>query len=100
MSIQVNLQGRIEEYRGDKNMSITEDYLSLNEEIETFMKKHTIMFLNQLQKWNVDPIGVGKLTLRPFSRPISNKEWSSYWPRMKINVEYRIDFQPIKRMNR
>lgn len=100
MSIQVNLQGRIEEYRGDKNMSITEDYLSLNEEIETFLEKHTIMFLNQLQKWNVDPIGVGKLTLRPFSRPISNKEWSSYWPRMKINVEYRIDFQPIKRMNR
>ncbi|WP_254611207.1 Ger(x)C family spore germination C-terminal domain-containing protein [Paenibacillus sp. JMULE4] len=100
MSIQVNLQGRIKEYRGDKNMSITEDYLSLNEEIETFLEKHTIMFLNQLQKWNVDPIGVGKLTLRPFSRPISNKEWSSYWPRMKINVEYRIDFQPIKRMNR
>lgn len=100
ISIKMNLTGRVEEYRGDKNLSDTKEYVKLNQEIESYLKKHTIDLLNNLQKWTVDPLDFGKISLRPFSQPLSEKEWSANWQKMKITVDYKLDFQPLMRMNK
>ncbi|MBP1155646.1 MULTISPECIES: Ger(x)C family spore germination protein [unclassified Paenibacillus] len=99
LSFIVHLSGRIDEYRGNKNLHDYEDFLALNHEINAFLKKHTVDLLKKMQEWKVDPLEVGKHTLRPFKKSMSEKEWSNYWSKMNINVEYQIDLDPLKNMN-
>lgn len=91
LSLIVQLSGRIEEYRGDKNLRDYEDFLVLNREIEALLKKKTLALVKNMQKWKVDPLEIGKHTLHPFKKPISEKEWSTYWSNMNIKVEYHFD---------
>ncbi|TGE31348.1 Ger(x)C family spore germination protein [Desulfosporosinus sp. Sb-LF] len=100
ISIKVKLDGRIEEYRGDKNIFDSDELADLNQEIESYFKKQTTTLLDNMQQWKVDPLQLGTHSLAPFSQPISEEKWLSAWEKMKINVDYQINLQTMKNMNR
>jgi spore germination protein len=90
ISITTDLIGILEEYRGDKNLGDHKELAILNREIESYLEKQTKEMLEKMQKWKVDPLQLGTLTLKPFMKPISEKEWSSDWEAMKIEVNFRV----------
>ncbi len=94
LSIIVKLEGRIEEYRGNKNLLDRDELAKLNQEIESYMEKQTSELIKKMQRRKVDPLQIGTLTLSPFSKPIREKEWLRYWEQMKINVDYRLKIYP------
>jgi spore germination protein len=90
ISITTDLIGILEEYRGDKNLGDHKELAILNREIESYLEKQTKEMFEKMQKWKVDPLQLGTLTLKPFMKPISEKEWSSDWEAMKIDVNFRV----------
>ncbi|XID93777.1 Ger(x)C family spore germination protein [Paenibacillaceae bacterium WGS1546] len=90
ISITTDLIGILEEYRGDKYLGDHKELAILNREIESYLEKQTKEMLEKMQKWKVDPLQLGTLTLKPFMKPISEKEWSSDWEAMKIDVNFRV----------
>jgi spore germination protein len=99
ISIKVDLSGNIEEYLGDKNILDPKELASLNKEVESYMEEQTTKLLTKIQQWKVDPLQLGNLSLSPFSKPITKKEWKSYWEQMKINVDYRLHILPLSSVN-
>lgn len=95
LTIKVDLTGRIMEYQGDKNIFDEEELIDLNNEIESYLEKQTSEFIKKLQKWRVDPFQIGKRSLTPFSKPLSEKQWLSNWEQMKIKVDYNLYTQPL-----
>jgi spore germination protein len=95
ISIKVDLNGRIEEYRGDKSLLNPVELAELNNQIKFFLEKQTMELLKKMQQWKVDPLQIGILSLNPFAKPISEKEWLSHWEQMKIVVDYRLHIQPL-----
>jgi spore germination protein len=93
--IQVDLDGRIEEYRGEKNVLDRNELASLDKELEAYLGNQTKALLKKMQQWKVDPLQLGNLTLKPFSKPISEKDWLNDWERMNINVDYRLHILPL-----
>jgi spore germination protein len=53
-----------------------------------------------MQEWKVDPLQLGKFSLTPFTKPISEKEWLNYWKKMKINVDYQLHIKPLTNVSR
>lgn len=95
LNVSVNLTGRLEEYRGNKNIRIEEQLNELTKEIELYLEEHSIELLNKLKTWKVDPLRVGKHTLTPFGKTLSDKEWHEKWAHMGINVDYRLQIEPL-----
>lgn len=93
--IKVNLKSRIEEYGGNKNILDHDELASLNKEIESYLDKQSMDFFKKMQNWNVDPLQIGTLSLNPWEKPLSEKQWSHYWKRMKINVDYHLHPEPL-----
>ncbi|PFO09713.1 hypothetical protein COJ85_00875 [Bacillus sp. AFS076308] len=51
--------------------------------------------INNLQQLEVDPFKIGTLTLGPFTKPMSEKEWLKHWKTLVVNVDYNIKIQPL-----
>lgn len=94
ISIKVKLNGRIEEYRGTKNIN-DKDFYALNQEIESYLEKQTTELLKKMQELKIDPIQIGIHTLRPFSKPMSEKEWLNYWEKASFDVDYNLTVEPL-----
>ncbi|MFY0546085.1 Ger(x)C family spore germination C-terminal domain-containing protein [Brevibacillus sp. H7] len=95
ISLQVDLDGRIEEYRGDKKILDEDELADLNKEIKTYLERRTTELLKKMQEWKVDPLQTGTLTLTPFGKPLTKEEWLRYWEKMKFTVDYRIYVEPL-----
>ncbi len=57
LSIQLNLQGSLYEYKGDKDLGKVEEYKELEKEISKKVKKEVEDLIEKLRKLEVDPIG-------------------------------------------
>jgi spore germination protein len=53
ISIKIDLNGRIEEYRGDKNLLDYDELAGLNKEIESYLEKQTMGLMKDMQKWTL-----------------------------------------------
>ncbi|WP_019120680.1 Ger(x)C family spore germination protein [Brevibacillus massiliensis] len=95
LSIKIDLSGRIEEYRGEKNILYPEEVANLTNEIKSYLEKNTKALFKKMQQEKVDPLQVGNLSLHPFAKPLKKEEWSRYWQQMKINVDYQLHLQPL-----
>ncbi|RXT13669.1 Ger(x)C family spore germination C-terminal domain-containing protein [Ammoniphilus sp. CFH 90114] len=95
LNIEVQLNGRIEEYRGDRNILQRDPLADLNNDIESYLETQTTALIKNLQKQKMDPLQIGTLTLSPFSKPISEEEWLRQWEHMKIHVDYQVHIQPL-----
>lgn len=100
ISIKVNLVGRIEEYRGDKNIVDSDELEDLNQEIKSYLEKQTTALLQKMQQWKVDPLQVGTHSLTPFSQPIKDEEWLRKWGNMELQINYQLDLQTMTNVNK
>ena len=57
LAIQLNLQGALYEYKGNKDLGKTEEYKELEKEISEQVKKDVEDLIGKLRKLEVDPIG-------------------------------------------
>lgn len=95
VSIQVKLNGRLEEYLGNKNITNQNELTALNHDIEFFLETQTKELLKKMQKLEVDSLQIGTLSLKPFGKPLSEKQWLSYWKKLKIKVDYQLQLEPL-----
>jgi spore germination protein len=95
LSVKVNMTGRIEEYRGEKNILNQKELMRMNRDIESYLEKQTIDLLKKMQEWRVDPFKIGTKTLSPLSKPLTDKEWLDKWSKMDINVDYQLELEPL-----
>jgi spore germination protein len=95
LSVKVNMTGRIEEYRGEKNILNQKELVRMNRDIESYLEKQTIDLLKKMQEWRVDPFKIGTKTLSPLSKPLTDKEWLDKWSKMDINVDYQLELEPL-----
>ncbi|PPA69171.1 Ger(x)C family spore germination protein [Jeotgalibacillus proteolyticus] len=96
LMLTVQLDGRLDEIAREHD-SLTRDELSRFElEIESYLEKQTADFLKKLQENKVDPLHFRNHTLRPFSKPLEEKEWSDKWEQMEVKVDYDLKLQPLK----
>ncbi|WP_090573795.1 Ger(x)C family spore germination C-terminal domain-containing protein [Paenibacillus sp. OV219] len=70
LAIDVHLRGRIEEYRGNRDLYERSDLAALKKEVEALLEKQTLSMLKMMQEQGIDPLQIGDLTLRPASKPI------------------------------
>ncbi|WJH36191.1 hypothetical protein N6H14_10185 [Paenibacillus sp. CC-CFT747] len=95
LSLHVVLNGRIEEYQGEKDLQSEEQLEHLIHEIEVYLEEQTSDLLKRMQRLKVDPLEVGTHSLKPFSKGKTEEQWSKYWENMKINVDYDIKIHPL-----
>ncbi|NHM33254.1 Ger(x)C family spore germination protein [Neobacillus terrae] len=95
LSIRIDVNGRIEEYRGAKDIQNSIELEKFNKEIETYLEKQTLDLFKNLQQLQADPFKIGTLTLGPISKPMSEKEWLKHWKTLKVNVDYNIKIHPL-----
>lgn len=96
VTINVKLNGRIEEYQGNKNILNGNELMQLQKEIETELEMKTTDLIKKMQELKVDPLQIGTHTLSPFSKPISEKVWLAAWGKMKIKVNYQLYFEALQ----
>ncbi len=95
LKLTVQLNGRLDEIAREQNV-LTQDGLSKFEtEIELYLEEQTTQFLKKLQENKVDPLQLRTYTLRPFSKPLNEEEWSNRWEKMEITVDYDLNIQPL-----
>ena len=95
-TFQVNVEGRLEEYRGDKNLSNANELDELYSEIESYLELETRKLIKIMQENKIDPVQIGSLTLHPFKKPMSKIEWMDHWEHMKIDVKYHLQIQVMQ----
>lgn len=93
--VNVYLNTRIEEYKGNKNVFAQKDLNTLTEKIESYMEKKTTALLKTMQQKKVDPLQIGYETVTPFSKQINNKMWIEKWKNMNIKVIYHVKLEPL-----
>jgi len=96
VTINVKLNGRIEEYQGNKNILNGNELMQLQQEIETELEMKTTDLIKKMQELKVDPLQIGTHTLSPFSKPVSEKVWLAAWEKMKIKVNYQLYFESLQ----
>lgn len=95
----VNIDTRIEEYRGKKQLFDPDELENMKKEIETYLEIETDELIKRMQESNVDPLQLGVLTKRPFSKPIEEGKWMDLFKEMDIIVSYNIDIDPLTNAN-
>ncbi|MFE8699801.1 Ger(x)C family spore germination protein [Cytobacillus sp. FJAT-54145] len=95
ISFKVMLDGRIEEYRGEKNILKDQGFYAFNQEIESYLEKQTTDLLNKMQELKVDPMQIGTNTLSPFSKPMSEKDWLYFWEKANFDVDFNLKIEPL-----
>jgi spore germination protein len=93
--IKVKLDGRIEEYSGNEKLIDPKGFATLKKQIESYLEKHSIELMKKMQQEQLDPLEIGTLTLDPFKKPISDKEWLEKWKNMKLVVDYQLYLEPL-----
>lgn len=95
LKLNVQLNGRLDEFGREQESLTREDLSRIESEVESYLEKQTTEFLKKLQENKADPIHFGKYSLRPFSKPLDEKEWSDKWEQMEVNVDYDLKVQPL-----
>ncbi|MRX56235.1 Ger(x)C family spore germination protein [Bacillus idriensis] len=98
LSLNVKLHARLEEYRGDKNLFNEKELTTLTNELEAYFEKQTKELIKKLQDLEADPIEIGKRIKTPFTKPPTEKEWLQKWGKMKVEVSYQLDIEPLTNM--
>lgn len=98
LKLSVDLSGDIEEYKGKHDFYTRSGYEDLTKELKEYLEDRTEKLLKKMQKKEIDPLSVGKLTLKPFTKPLSRKQWIDIWVNMDIEVEYNIHLEPLNEL--
>lgn len=94
LSIVIDLKGRIDELDSLSRVENSFHYAALTQKIERYLEENVFRLLSQMQKLQIDPVEIGGLTVKPFSKPISRDTWDRKWSTMKISVKVRLQLEP------
>ncbi|MER2037997.1 MAG: Ger(x)C family spore germination protein [Solibacillus sp.] len=95
----VNIDTRIEEYRGEKQLFDPKELEYMKKDIETYLEKQTHELFKKIQELKVDPFQLGVQTKRPFSKPMEEKKWFELFEKMDIKIKYNINIDPLTDAN-
>ncbi len=95
VSFKIHYRGRIDEYRGTKDLNRQASIYELVDEIEGYMEGGTVSLLKKLQKLKVDPLEIGGQTMAPASKPMSEEDWIKFWESAKIKVDCDFELEPL-----
>ncbi|SFD36191.1 spore germination protein [Bacillus sp. OV194] len=95
LSIKVHVKGRIDEYRGHRNILSSSEMRKLNKDIESYLQGQSMDLVKKTQKFKAEPLEVGAHTLSPLLEPMSRKEWLNYYENMKVKVDYIVKIEPL-----
>ncbi len=98
LSIEIDVKGRIDELNSLARIEDNFQYAALTQKIERYLEENVIRLLSQMQKLQIDPLQIGGLTAKPFSRPITRDTWDRHWSTMKINVRVRLHLEPLTKV--
>lgn len=99
MTYTVNIDSRIEEYRGEKQLFDRKDLEDLKKDIQSTLEKQTQELVKKMQELNVDALQLGIHTLKPFSKPIDEKKWIELFEKMDIKIDYQFNIKPLTDSN-
>ncbi|KZB92464.1 spore gernimation protein [Bacillus sp. VT 712] len=99
MTYTVNIDTRIEEYRGEKQLFDPQQLENMKKDIETHLEKQTHELVKKMQELKVDPLQLGIQTKRPFSKPMEEKKWIEMFEKMDIKIKYNINIDPLTDAN-
>lgn len=99
MTYTVNIDTRIEEYRGEKQLFDPKELENMKKDIETHLEKQTHELVKKMQELKVDPLQLGIQTKRPFSKPLEEKKWIEMFEKMDIKIKYNINIDPLTDAN-
>lgn len=99
MTYTVNIDTRIEEYRGEKQLFDPKELENMKKDIETHLEKQTHELVKKMQELKVDPLQLGIQTKRPFSKPMEEKKWIEMFEKMDIKIIYNINIDPLTDAN-
>ena len=99
MTYTVNIDSRIEEYRGEKQLFDPQDLEDFKKDIQSNLEKQTQELVKKMQELNVDPLQLGIHTLKPFSKPMDEKKWIELFEKMDIKIDYQINIKPLTDSN-
>jgi spore germination protein len=99
MTYTVNIDSRIEEYRGEKQLLDPKDLEELKKDIHSKLTKQSEELFKKIQELKVDPLQLGIHTLKPFSKPMDEKNWDNLYEKMDIKVDYHLNIEPLTDSN-
>ncbi len=95
----VNIDSRIEEYRGEKQLLDPKDLEELKKDIHSKLTKQSEELFKKIQELKVDPLQLGIHTLKPFLKPMDEKNWDNLYEKMDIKVVYHLNIEPLTESN-
>ncbi|MFX3634503.1 MAG: Ger(x)C family spore germination C-terminal domain-containing protein [Candidatus Pristimantibacillus sp.] len=98
LSIEIDVKGRIDELNSLARIEDKFQYAALTQKIERYLEENVIHLLSQMQHLQIDPLQIGRLTAKPFSKPITRDTWDRHWSTMKINVKVRLHLEPLTKV--
>lgn len=98
LTIEIDVKGRIDELDSLARIEDNIQYAALTQKIERYLEENIIRLLSQMQKMQIDPLQIGELTAKPFSKPITRDTWDRHWSTMKINVKVRLQLEPLTKV--
>jgi spore germination protein len=99
MTYTVNIDSRIEEYRGEKQLLDPKDFEDFKKDIQSNLEKETQELVKKMQELKVDPLELGIHTLKPFSKPMDEKKWDDLFEKMHIKINYKLNIKPLTDSN-
>lgn len=95
LTIHVKLKGRIDEYRGDRNILSRTEMNKMTRDIESYFQQETMKLVKETQRLKIEPLEVGAHTLSPLIHPMTRKEWLDKYEKMKVQVKYAVKIEPL-----
>ncbi|WP_409290435.1 Ger(x)C family spore germination C-terminal domain-containing protein [Peribacillus sp. SCS-37] len=95
VSFKINYRGRIDEYRGTKDLDRQASVYELVGELERYMEEGNVSLLKKMQELKVDPLEVGGKTMSPASKPMPEEDWKKFWESAKIKVDCHFELEPL-----
>lgn len=98
LTIDIDVKGRIDELNSLARIEDNLQYAALTQKIERYLEEKVIRLVSQMQKLRIDPLRIGGMTAKPFSKPITRDTWDRHWSTMKINVRVRLHLEPLTKV--
>lgn len=91
--IEVQLRGRVEEHRGNRDFNDPSEAASWIRRMERQIEAEMERLIHRFQSLSVDPIPIGKHTLSLMRRPFGEEQWKKHWPHMQVNVRVHVNLE-------
>lgn len=91
--IEVQLRGRVEEYRGNRDFNDPSEAAAWIRRMERQIEAEMERLMHRFQSLSVDPIPIGKHTLSLMRRPFGEEQWKKHWPHMQVNVRVHVNLE-------